>query len=167
MRSLGPNNPILLGSKLYTKIEVPEDRMSKVRSLIKQLVRDWSEEGLEERNSCYSRVIRGLEERYPDKEQRHDVHVLVPGAGLARLAWEFMNRGFSTVANEYDLSVISVANFMLNGKLKEKEVSIFPYISERLNCWKFEDRLKEIMIPDVDMSTDIAFSVCTFFSLIL
>ncbi|KAE9546145.1 hypothetical protein FO519_010643, partial [Halicephalobus sp. NKZ332] len=120
------------------------------------MVRDWSEEGLEERNSCYSRVIKGLEERFPEKEERHDVSVLVPGAGLARLAWEFMNKGFSTVANEYDLSMISVANFMLNGKLKEKEISIFPYISERLNCWTFEDRLREILIPDVNMNTDIA-----------
>uniref|UniRef100_A0AC34RGD4 Carnosine N-methyltransferase n=1 Tax=Panagrolaimus sp. JU765 TaxID=591449 RepID=A0AC34RGD4_9BILA len=59
-----------------------------------------------------------VEERFPDHEKRHDVHILVPGVGLARLAWEYMNRGYSVVANEHDLSMIAVANFMLNSKLK-------------------------------------------------
>uniref|UniRef100_A0AC34R872 Carnosine N-methyltransferase n=1 Tax=Panagrolaimus sp. JU765 TaxID=591449 RepID=A0AC34R872_9BILA len=144
MRSLGKKNPYLQGIKLWKKGEVAEERMGRVRSLIKQMVRDWSSEGAEERATCYDRVIRAVEERFPDHEKRHDVHILVPGVGLARLAWEYMNRGFSVVANEHDLSMIAVANFMLNSKLKINEISIFPFITERLNCWSFKDRMREI-----------------------
>ena len=92
--------------------------MSKVRSLLKQMIRDWSSEGAAERESCYSRVIRGLEERFPQNSNRHDIRILIPGAGLSRLAWEISRLGFSTLANEFDFSMIVMANYLLNSKLK-------------------------------------------------
>jgi len=39
--------------------------MDKVKSTIKQFVRDWSEEGKEERNACYQPIISEILERFP------------------------------------------------------------------------------------------------------
>ncbi|KAJ9094688.1 hypothetical protein QFC21_005845 [Naganishia friedmannii] len=62
----------------------------KVRSTIRQFVRDWSEEGKPEREACYDPCIAALENHYghiPPAERRK-VKVLIPGAGLGRLALE-------------------------------------------------------------------------------
>ena len=39
--------------------------MDKVKTTLKQFVRDWSEAGQEERETCYDPVIREIESRFP------------------------------------------------------------------------------------------------------
>ena len=39
--------------------------MDKVRSTLKQFVRDWSSEGQAERQACYSPVLKEIQERFP------------------------------------------------------------------------------------------------------
>ena len=108
--------------------------MDKVRSTLKQLVRDWSEEvgatppvsagsdlilgkGREEREASYLPIKEALlahfsdipmEERYVRVGSlalcssfsqawfRHNFRVLVPGAGLGRLAYDVANLGKTT-----------------------------------------------------------------------
>jgi carnosine N-methyltransferase len=152
--ALGPDNPIVLASQIHQPRLPDDDRMSKVRSLIKQMTRDWSSEGAEERVSCYSRVIRGLVERFPTKNQRHEIQVLVPGSGLSRLAWDISRLGFSTLANEFDFSMIVMANYLLNSKLMQNSLSIYPYIIERLNSWSYNDQIRKVTVPDIDMSSN-------------
>uniref|UniRef100_A0AC34FCM3 Carnosine N-methyltransferase n=1 Tax=Panagrolaimus sp. ES5 TaxID=591445 RepID=A0AC34FCM3_9BILA len=152
--ALGPDNPIVQASQIHQPRLPDDDRMSKVRSLFKQIVRDWSSEGAEERATCYSRVIRGLEERFPDADKRHDIQILVPGAGLSRLAWDISRLGFSTLANEFDFSMIVMANYLLNSKLKQNSLSIYPYVVDRLNSWTYEDQVRKITVPDIDMSSN-------------
>uniref|UniRef100_A0A914QXH5 carnosine N-methyltransferase n=1 Tax=Panagrolaimus davidi TaxID=227884 RepID=A0A914QXH5_9BILA len=152
--ALGPDNPIVLASQIHQPRLPDDDRMSKVRSLFKQMTRDWSSEGAGERVSCYSRVIRGLVERFPTKNQRHEIQVLVPGSGLSRLAWDISRLGFSTLANEFDFSMIVMANYLLNSKLKQNSLSIYPYIIERLNSWSYEDQVRKVTVPDIDMSSN-------------
>ena len=41
--------------------------MDKVKTTLKQLVRDWSEAGAAERESCYAPVIRELLILYPNE----------------------------------------------------------------------------------------------------
>jgi carnosine N-methyltransferase len=152
--ALGPDNPIVLASQIHQPRLPDDDRMSKVRSLFKQMARDWSSEGAEERVSCYSRVIRGLVERFPTSNQRHEIQVLVPGSGLSRLAWDISRLGFSTLANEFDFSMIVMANYLLNSKLKQNSLSIYPYIIERLNSWSYNDQIRKVTVPDIDMSSN-------------
>uniref|UniRef100_A0A914Z4Q4 carnosine N-methyltransferase n=1 Tax=Panagrolaimus superbus TaxID=310955 RepID=A0A914Z4Q4_9BILA len=151
--ALGPDNPIVQASQIHQLRLPDDDRMSKIRSLFKQMVRDWSSEGSEERSTCYSRVIRGLEEKFPAVDKRHDIQILIPGAGLSRLAWDISRLGFSTLANEFDFSMIVMANYLLNSKLKQNSLSIYPYVVERLNSWTYEDQVRKITIPDIDMSS--------------
>ena len=42
--------------------------MEKVQSTIKQFVRDWSDEGQEEREACYTPIIDEILDRFPHNE---------------------------------------------------------------------------------------------------
>jgi carnosine N-methyltransferase len=60
-------------------------------------VRDWSIDGLAERTATYEPIMKALESLYGtvSHEQRGHIHVLVPGAGLGRLAFDIARAGFS------------------------------------------------------------------------
>uniref|UniRef100_A0A1I7Z0K7 carnosine N-methyltransferase n=1 Tax=Steinernema glaseri TaxID=37863 RepID=A0A1I7Z0K7_9BILA len=126
-----------------------EHYMKKVRSTLRQLKRDWSEEGRAERDSCYSHILKAMEERYPDVEKRKDVQVVVPGSGLARLVWQLVQDGFSTMGNEYSMLMLLVSNYILNCCDEEKQFTIYPYVGETSNQWSYENQLRGIRIPDV------------------
>jgi len=43
-----------------------------------------------------------------------DIRILVPGAGLGRLAFEIARRGYTCQGNEFSLFMLFASNFMLN-----------------------------------------------------
>lgn len=112
--------------------------MDKVQSTLKQFVRDWSAEGEAERNACYLPIINEIVHRFPpDKwyvnfkfnvlflflkfwshdccfSNPEDINILVPGAGLGRLAFELALKGYSCQGNEFSLFMIFASNFVLN-----------------------------------------------------
>lgn len=65
--------------------------LGRVRETLKHFVRDWSAEGARERDVIFTPILDALQRVPPD--QRADMHVLVPGAGLGRLAWEISQLG--------------------------------------------------------------------------
>lgn len=65
--------------------------LGRVREALKHFVRDWSEEGLEERSRIFGPILGILQ--LVDCDQRQDKKVLVPGCGLGRLAWEISQFG--------------------------------------------------------------------------
>lgn len=59
-------------------------------------VRDWSVEGLRERQALFTPILAGLEDLFPAEGVeggRDDLKVLVPGCGLGRLAYEISTLG--------------------------------------------------------------------------
>lgn len=62
------------------------------REALKHLVRDWSDEGQDERKATQTPILEALDELFPT-EKRADARVLVPGCGLGRLAWEISRLG--------------------------------------------------------------------------
>ena len=65
---------------------------SKIKSTLHQCVRDWSIEGKEERDECYTPLLNELERVLPVTE-KGALRVLLPGAGLGRLLLEIASRG--------------------------------------------------------------------------
>lgn len=65
--------------------------IARVRETLKHFVRDWSDEGVEERKVIFSRILEELT-KIPREEREH-YSVLVPGAGLGRLAWDISRLG--------------------------------------------------------------------------
>jgi len=127
-----------------------EDRMSKVRSTLRQCVRDWSSNGVEERNQCYAPILRELERVYPDAGTRGTRRVLIPGSGLGRLTWEIAKRGFFSQGNEFSYYMLLCSYYILNVLAGTNQVTLFPWITETKNLVKTADQTQSVMIPDVD-----------------
>lgn len=71
-------------------------QVGKVNTTLHQLMRDWSAEGKEERQQSYGVVIEELETLCPvNPNEKGAMKVLVPGAGLGRLAMEIVARGYA------------------------------------------------------------------------
>ena len=50
------------------------------------------------------------------------VQILVPGAGLGRLAFEIAKRGYSCQGNEFSLFMLFASNFVLNKYYSKKKL---------------------------------------------
>jgi carnosine N-methyltransferase len=108
--SVLPDQLSLLPAALRGEVE---NAVDKVTSVLKQFVRDWSEEGKEERAPGYGRVLHALAKRWGVNE-RAGKRVLVPGAGLGRLALEVAEMGFRAEGNEWSYAMLVGSQFVLN-----------------------------------------------------
>ncbi|XP_023344235.1 carnosine N-methyltransferase [Eurytemora carolleeae] len=123
--------------------------MEKVQSCLKQLVRDWSEAGIEERSACNKKITDKLAVLFKE-EERESKKVLVPGAGLGRLAFDIAQMGFECQGNEFSLFMLFTSNFVLNKCTTINSFKIQPYIHNFCNNISDEDQLKTVHFPDVD-----------------
>ncbi|XP_030823912.1 carnosine N-methyltransferase [Camarhynchus parvulus] len=125
--------------------------MDKLKSTLKQFVRDWSEEGKSERDSCYQPIISEIIKNFP--KERWDfskVNILVPGAGLGRLAWEIAMLGYACQGNEWSLFMLFSSNFVLNRCSQINSCKLYPWIHQFSNNRRSADQIRPIYFPDVD-----------------
>ncbi|TFK28276.1 N2227-domain-containing protein [Coprinopsis marcescibilis] len=126
--------------------------MDKLRSTLKQFVRDWSEEGLSEREHCYKPMTDALVEYFSHAQMPDDrskLRVLVPGAGLGRLAWDVANLGFSCQGNEFSHCMLLSSFFILNRTDQIGQHTLYPYVHSFSNAPNRNSILKKVYIPDV------------------
>ncbi|KAI8637200.1 N2227-like protein-domain-containing protein [Parasitella parasitica] len=125
--------------------------MDKVRSTLKQFVRDWSKEGECERRATYDPIIQELNAIYKDLpiHERGAIRVLVPGAGLGRLAFDIAKAGFSCQGNEFSYFMLFASHFVLNRIKMENEYKIYPFIHSNSNIKSDEKQLDPVLIPDM------------------
>jgi hypothetical protein len=141
-----------LEEKVAREHPVDEERMSKVRSTLRQCVRDWSVEGAAERAACYGPILDELQRLFPDVAARPNVRVLVPGSGLGRLVWEVANLSFRSSGNEFSYQML-LCSFLILNCCKEKDIfTIFPFVHDSKNLYAPADQLRAITIPDVNPS---------------
>lgn len=67
--------------------------LGRVREALKHFIRDWSDEGAEERRTIFTPILDVL--GVVPQAERGRMKVLVPGSGLGRLAWEASQLGKS------------------------------------------------------------------------
>ncbi|KAK3514496.1 hypothetical protein QTP70_018666 [Hemibagrus guttatus] len=125
--------------------------MDKLKSTIKQFVRDWSEAGKMERDSCYTPIIEEIQKWFPpEKCDVSEVKVLVPGAGLGRLAWEIACLGYSCQGNEWSFFMLFSSNFILNRCEKENAMTLYPWVHQFSNNKMSGDQTRGVTFPDVN-----------------
>eukprot|EP00041_Stephanoeca_diplocostata_P006004 m.73126 g.73126 ORF g.73126 m.73126 type:complete len:385 (-) comp16116_c0_seq7:271-1425(-) len=129
-----------------------QDDMDKVYTTLKQLVRDWSEDGAAEREKCYGPVLCAIENHFGGSsiKDRSNVHILVPGAGLGRLVWECAHRGYTTQGNEWSVHMLLASNHMLNGGHSPNSVEVSPFAHNFSNNYGAFDQQRIVRLPDVD-----------------
>ena len=68
----------------------------RIQELFRQIAREWSAQGRTEREACFGRLVRSLDQvcqKHFSDRSKQDVRVLVPGGGLSRLAFDIASEG--------------------------------------------------------------------------
>ncbi|KAH0793232.1 carnosine N-methyltransferase [Histomonas meleagridis] len=144
--------PGVFGAKKEQQIQFPITRspeefdstdLSQLMAAIKSAARDWTPLGDNERNQTYTPIIDALNEFLP-----RDSTVLVPGAGLCRLAVEISSSGFISFANEQAFIMI----LMTQIALRRKHVfQIFPFLHQVSGLDSYDDALMGFTFPSAQI----------------
>ncbi|KAI0767151.1 N2227-domain-containing protein [Fomes fomentarius] len=123
--------------------------LGRVRESLKHFVRDWSDEGRVEREKIFGPILHALRE--VESPAREDMHVLVPGAGLGRLAWEISELGFRTTANELSFFMNLGLRFLLSGRHTQRtgQHVLQPYASWFSHQRTTDALFRQVAFPDV------------------
>ena len=132
-------------SKKHDNVVSPID-VDKVNYVLKNVARDWSEEGCEERRQSYGRIEQELLSLFGANSGKA---VLVPGAGLGRLVFDLALNGFETVGNEFSYYMLITSSYILNESSRSGQWTLFPWVLQTSNQVKDSDQLRSICIPDV------------------
>ncbi|CAD7924039.1 unnamed protein product [Amoebophrya sp. A120] len=150
-------------SGVPNSFKVDQDNDGRTGATLKQLVRDWSEEGKEERDLAYKPLLDALEKYLPLTEEmksgvadpRDHYRVSVPGCGLARLLFEVVNRGYCGEGNEFSWHMMMMGDFILNCCDEPNMYTIYPWATSYKEKITDEGRLKGIRIPDVSVLREL------------
>ena len=129
--------------------------MDKARQTIRQLYRDWSAEGADERRKCYSPVLNDLTRTFDDVPDKASVKVLIPGAGLGRLVFETSKLGYTVEGNEISYHQLIASNWVLNDVEPAEKLHLYPFATTFSNHRKLEHQLKVVTVPDVHPKTEL------------
>lgn len=130
--------------------KVGQNEIERVQVTLKQIARDWSLDGAEEREQCYKPIIDEVALFFPpDSMDVSKVKILVPGAGLGRLMYELSYIGYFCEGNEFSLFMLIASNFILNRCLVENEFKLYPYVHQYVNNLNRNDQTRAITFPDV------------------
>ena len=127
-----------------SRAAVSDGQISKVTSVLKSLMRDWSRYGKEERDMAYEPILKSVEEYVSIADQ--PPRICVPGAGVGRLALELVRRGYAVQGNEFSLHMLLASDFILNGQVctPERPMAISPWLTESRNVHSAKDPVRYV-----------------------
>ncbi|KAJ7496554.1 N2227-like protein-domain-containing protein [Mycena latifolia] len=123
--------------------------LMRVRESLKHFMRDWSSDGIREREKIFTPILDVL--RKVDVDERATKRVLVPGSGLGRLAWEISELGFlETSANELSFFMNLAFRFLLSPSTTSTvhEHAIHPYAHWFSHQRSGDSLFRSIRFPD-------------------
>ncbi|CAD7972511.1 unnamed protein product [Amoebophrya sp. A25] len=140
---------------------VKPENMSKTSSTLRQIVRDWSAEGREEREKSYRPLLDALQRYLPLTEEmksggRPPFDVLVPGSGLGRLLFEVVNMGYSGQGNEFSYHMLLVSDYILNSTSETECEIVYPFATTYGDQVRNGARLRRVQFPDVCPGVELA-----------
>ncbi|KAL0564581.1 hypothetical protein V5O48_017465 [Marasmius crinis-equi] len=124
--------------------------VSRVRESLKHFIRDWSVDGVSERETIFLPILDVLKLQSPESE-RPGKKVLIPGSGLGRLAWEIAQLGFDTTANEISGFMNLAFRFLLSPKTtwEVEQHVLHPYCYWWSHQRSNEALFRGVKFPDV------------------
>ena len=123
-----------------SKIDVVD--LGNLNGALKSAAREWTALGSEERTQTYGPIIKKVMKFCNQGDK-----VLVPGAGLCRLALELAQCGYIVNANESAFVMLILAFVALKG---DKEFVIHPYLHQMSGLDSVESSLTSAKFPDFD-----------------
>ena len=147
------------GEVFMEKLIVPVNNIIQIRSALRLLVRDWSLEGIEERNATHKPILEELQSFFkdrPKKDFENGINVLIPGSGLGRLVYEIAKLGFKSQGSEISLYMLLMFTYLINNSTKAEEFIIQPFIHTLSNLFNIESAFKKIKIPDENINEELS-----------
>ena len=147
------------GEVFIEKLYIPVNNIVQIRSTLRLFVRDWSKEGIEERNATHKPILEELQSFFkdrPKKDYENGINVLVPGSGLGRLVYEIAKLGFKSQGSEISLYMLLCFSYLLNKSTKIEEFTIQPFIHTLSNLFNVESAFKKIKIPDENIKEELS-----------
>ncbi|KAL9104934.1 MAG: hypothetical protein Q9163_000179 [Psora crenata] len=129
--------------------------LDKARLTIRQFYRDWSAEGADERRACYGPVLSVIADTFSKVNDKSEVKVLVPGAGLGRLVYEICKTGYTVEGNEISYHQLLASNWVLNHTRANLQFNLYPFALDFSNLVSRKHQLKTVKIPDVHPGTEL------------
>lgn len=120
-----------------------------VQGLLQTFVREWSVEGLQERDGCFQRLLGALDGHFGSSREGAAPRVLIPGAELGRLALEVRSRGFEAEACEGRPLYFYGSELLRGAKQGEHRLQVFA--NNTCNRFAMDDHLRVTPVPDVDV----------------
>lgn len=68
------------GDTMLAPFFIEPRNVSKMRSTLRQIWREWSKGGEQEREECYGPILKGVEKLFPEVEGRERIRILCPVA---------------------------------------------------------------------------------------
>ena len=147
------------GEVFIEKLYIPANNIVQIRSTLRLFVRDWSKEGIKERNATHKPILEELKSFFkdrPKKDFENGINVLVPGSGLGRLVYEIAKLGFKSQGSEISLYMLLCFSYLLNKSTKVEEFTIQPFIHTLSNLFNVESAFKKIKIPDENIKEELS-----------
>lgn len=155
LRALGFDPDASNGDPVWMHAATPAD-LDKARSTIRQMYRDWSQQGTQERTASLGPVLSAIKRAFSDMKDRSAVRVLIPGAGLGRLVFELCLEGYTVEGNEISYHQLLASNWVLNHTAMGKQHPLFPFALDFSNVIDRQSQFQKIMIPDVHPASELA-----------
>lgn len=122
-----------------------------IQQVMAHLVRDWSPEGASIRENLYSWCLAQLPSTSSNKQQHQQQSILLPGAGMGRLAFDLAVQGHRVHAIETSLSMMSAVSWLFQST---DSIELHPYVSDALTN-EVDSNLRytpvTILCPDVSL----------------
>jgi len=137
------------GTVFMEPLVVAHKEVIKMRSTLKLFIRDWAAEGSVERDKCYKPIMDEFLKYFPTNKKDDGTlfSVLIPGAGLGRLVYEFAKRGYKSQGNEFSYFMLLSSNFILNCATKTNEYEIHPLVHSFSNLFLEELSFEVLQDP--------------------
>jgi len=151
--SISSRSQALAALKVPSGHVVGSHNSSKVRSTLRQFVRDWSAEGQAERDLCYKPLIEALLRHLPPTLEpgRRKPKVLCPGSGLGRLPFDLACLGYAAQQNEFSYHMILGSHLIFNRTGHAASYCIFPYALDMQNRKAYAHNLRPVRVPDISL----------------
>jgi carnosine N-methyltransferase len=120
-----------------------------VRSTLRQLYRDYSEEGSRERDLCHKTLMQDLVHVFAGEPFEKRRRILVPGAGLLRLPLNLQLAGYEVEANEVSHHQILASLFILNQAEPDPQHTLYPWALSFSNHVFRDDQFAAVSVPDL------------------
>lgn len=121
------------------------------------LVREWADEGKEERDLSFGQTIKELKNfyDYENKElMEKGVKVLVPGCRFCRMVYELGKLGYKVEGNESNLFYSLVDDYFFNHS-KMNQFQICPRIHSFCSSYTEDSVTRRYSVPNADIQKDL------------